>query len=306
MLHRYIAYGLLIDSELELPELGEPVSSEGQPQVEIRLGSVPRCEQIGDGKERHLLWIDPQTFWLHIRDVAHYLVSEGRSISIMAEPAADAGFIRGFLLGSVSGALLLQRGYLVLHGNAIRIGNGCMICVGDSGAGKSTLAAAFAKRGFDVLADDVVAIDSAGCAIPGYPRIKLWQEAADLLGISTAGLLRVFPDSEKYSLPINPVDHAHRLPVRWIYHLGSDDVSDVRIEPITGLDRFRLLRENTYRHEFLEGSKLLSEHLHQCSRLASQSHLSKVTRPRIGVSLDALMDMLIADVERIENQADRK
>jgi len=51
---------------------------------------------------------------------------------------------------------------------------------------------------------------------------------------------------------------------------------------------------------------LLSEHLHQCSRLASQSHLSKVTRPRIGVSLDALMDMLIADVERIENQADRK
>jgi hypothetical protein len=305
MLHRYIAYGLLIDSELELPELGEPVRSEGLPHVEISLSPVPRCEEIDDGKDRHVLWVDPKTFWLHIRDVAHYLVSEGQSISIMAEPGADEGFIRGFLLGSVSGALLLQRGYLVLHGNAIRIGDGCMICVGESGAGKSTLAAAFAKRGFDVLADDVVAIDSASCAVPGYPRIKLWQDAADLLGISTEGLMRVFPDTDKYSLPITLVDQSRRLPVRWIYQLGSDEVIGVRVETITGLDRFRLLRENTYRHEFLQGSNLLAEHLHQCSRLASHSHLSKVTRPRTGASLDVLMDMLIADVARIEQQSVR-
>jgi hypothetical protein len=294
-LFRYLAYGLQIDSDIELPELGGHHDRSGEADLTIRRGEVARFGTEGGGRRGRVRWIDPQHFWLHVNRVAHYLVSEGRNIVVMAEPEAEPSEVRAYLLGSVCGAMLLQRGFLVLHGNAIRLGDGCLVCVGDSGAGKSTLAAGFLKRGFQVLADDVVAVDAAGCAIPGFPRIKLWQDAADILGLSTAGRARVFPGMDKFNIPIESFDPGALLPIRWVYQLTSDEVEDIRIEPITGLRRFRLLRDNTYRNEYLDGIEMLSGHLSQCSRLAGQIHLAKVVRPSTGFSLDRLIDRLIED-----------
>ena len=294
--YRYAAFGLQIDSEIELPELGGHRDRKVEADLVIRLGNVAHFGTEHGGERNRVRWLDRQNFWLHVDKVAHYLVSRGREITVMAEAGADSASVRAYLLGSVSGALLLQRGFLVLHGNAIRVGDACLVCVGDSGAGKSTLAAGFAQRGFQVLADDVVAVDADGRAIPGFPRIKLWQDAADHLGVSTAGRMQVFPGLEKFNLPIAPFDPDGLLPIRWIYHLSKGDVTDVRIEPITGLRRFRLLRDNTYRNEYLDGEDMLSGHLKQCSRLASQVRLSRVQRPSEGFSLDRLIDCLLEDV----------
>jgi hypothetical protein len=244
-------------------------------------------------------WLDPDHFWLHVDGIAHFLVSDGREITVMAEADAAPSAVRAFLLGSVCGAMLVQRGFLVLHGNAIRIGDACLVCVGDSGAGKSTLAAGFLKRGFEVLADDVVAVDPAGCAIPGFPRIKLWQNTADQLGYSTEGRIRVVPGMDKYNLPIPACDPQARLPIRWIYQLNSGNVDRIAIAPITGLRRFRLLRENTYRSEYLEGQAMNAEHLRQCSMLASKVHVAAVVRPDEGFALDLLIDRLLGDMAEI-------
>ena len=147
------------------------------------------------------LWTTNDQLWLHVPEVARYLVSRGESVVVDPDGDPDEDSLRVFLLGSALGALLFQRGYLVLHGNAVRVRDQCLICVGPSGAGKSTLAAEFMRRGHEVLADDVVPV-AADCRIlPGFPRIKLWQDAADRLAIETAGLRRIRPQLEKYQLP---------------------------------------------------------------------------------------------------------
>ena len=217
-------------------------------------------------------------------------------ITVMAEKEADASEVRAYILGSVCGALLLQRGLLVLHGNAIRIGDACLVCVGASGAGKSTLAAGFLKRGYQVLADDVVAVDGTGCAITGFPRIKLWQDAAAQLGFPTPERMRVFPDMDKFNQTIDVFEPGLRLPIRWIYLLTKGEVDSVSLEPVTGLDRFRLLRDNTYRNEYLDGHEMHAAHLRQCSQLASQVQLAKVVRPIGGFALDSLIDSLLSNV----------
>ena len=296
---RYLAYGLKIDSALELPELGGEVESTERADLTISIGEVSRFDTAGGGQRDDIRWIDAEHFWLHIESVAHFLVSNGREITIMPEPDADPSAMRAYLLGSVCGALLVQRGFLVLHGNAIQVGGGCIVCVGDSGAGKSTLAAGFLKRGFHVLADDVVAIDAGGNAIPGFPRIKLWQDAADQLGISTEGRVRVLSQLDKYNLPISTFDPLERLPVRWIYQLSAGSGEQISIEPITGLGRFRLLRDNTYRNEYLAGHDMLSAHLKRCSQLAGSAHLARVVRPDKGFSLDRLIDRLLDDIAAI-------
>ena len=296
MTSRYHAYGLSIESAIALPELAETreETSATSPNVIIDIGTI-KGNGLEAGDPSTLNWVDPETFWFHVEGVGQYLVRQGREIVIQPDPGSDEDALRAFLLGSAFGTLLFQRGMLVLHGNSVRIGDACLICVGDSGAGKSTLAAGFLKRGFEVLADDVVPVDDQGRAIAGFARIKLWQDTADRLGIDTAGLRRIMPGMDKYNLPIKGHGGRLTLPIRWIYVLESGPAGSISITPTSGMDRFPMLLANTYRGHFLDGTEMLKTHLQLCGKLASQAWVARVTRPTEGFAIDALVDALIED-----------
>ena len=294
----YTCYGLTLASELALPELllADPLSLQTAPAVQVRFGQVSE-EGLPDGRQLGpFLWVTPRELWLRVPGVARFLVSDGRLITIAPAPGVDEDSIRVFLLGSALGALLFQRGLLVLHGNAIRIGDQCMVCVGQSGAGKSTLAAAFLQRGYAVLADDVIPVDADCRAVPGFPRIKLWQDAAERLHIDTAGLRRIRPDLEKFNYPLANRFAGQPLPIRWVYILGRDPRSGAHVEPIRGLARFAPLRNNTYRIRFLDGMALRREHLQLCGKLAGRIHLSRITRAEVGFEPDALVERILVDI----------
>lgn len=292
----YSAYRLRLASDLALPELSRAGDAADAPDVVIRstpvaAGGLPDGQQLGP-----FLWAAPGTLWLRVPGVARFLVRDGQRIDVEPEPGADEDSVRVFLLGSVLGALLFQRGLLVLHGNAIRVGDHCMVCVGPSGAGKSTLAAGFLRRGHEVLADDVVAVDAQCRALPGFPRIKLWQDVAERLAIDTEPLRRIRPDMPKFNLPVAAAGAGEPLAIRWIYLLDSDHLDDFRFEAIQGMQRFLPLRHNTYRVRFLEGMALKAEHLQLCGQLAGRVRLARVTRPRLGFHLDEMVDRLLRDM----------
>ena len=62
------------------------------------------------------------------------------------------------------------------------------------------------------------------------------------------------------------------------------------------MKRFEPLRKNTYRLRYLDGMAMRHEHLRLCGTLAGKIRLARVTRPREGFDLDALMDHLLADM----------
>jgi len=296
---RYTAYLLSIECELALPELlPDPSTGARGPDVRIRLEDVSPHGLENGIQLGPTLWANREQLWFQAPNVARYLVQRGDTILIDPEPGIDEDSIRVFLLGSAFGALLFQRGYLVLHGNAVRVGDQCMVCLGDSGAGKSTLAAGFMQRGFDLLADDVVPVDSGCRALPGIPRIKLWQDTASRLGIDTADLCRILPDIEKFHYPLASAAAGLPLPVRWVYLLSAGNTDDIQCEPIRGMERFRPLYDNTYRVFFLEGMGLEPEHLRLCGELAGRIRLARVTRPQEGFHLDPLLDLLLTDMEK--------
>jgi hypothetical protein len=184
-----------------------------------------------------------------------------------------------------------------MHGNAIQIGDQAMICVGHSGAGKSTLATGFMRRGYSILADDVIPIDANCNALPGFPRIKLWQDVADHLKIDTRKLDRIRPGIEKFNLPLGNNFSSKKLPVRWVYILHSENKLDnFELTPINGMARFRPLQNNTYRLRYLEGMDLKANHLQLCGKLASTIRLARMTRPSGHFELEGLIDRLLADI----------
>ncbi len=294
---RYSAYSLEFDSDISLGDLLPP-GRDAAVAADVRIRHEPLDDPAAEGATQKgpFLWAKANALWLQVPGVARFQVRNGDEIRFEPDPDAHPDTLRLFLLGSPFGALMSQRGFLVLHGNAIRIGDRCMVCVGPSGVGKSTLAAAFLQRGHAVLADDVVPIDDDGRALAGYPRIKLWQDAADRLQVATGALQPVRPNLQKFHVPLADGFAASALPVRWIYVLDRHNLEDVRLEPIVGLDRFVPLRDNTYRKRFLDGMALQADHMRLGAALAGKVRMARVTRPRGGFALDLLVDTLLADM----------
>lgn len=291
----YSCYGLVLSSEIELPDLGAPIVTGSEPDVVIRFGPLqPPAGEVDPLP--YGLWRSGTACGVVVPEVGRYEARDGREVIIDPVADADPRAVRLFLLGTVMGAVMMQRDHLVLHGNAIRVGAACAVVLGHSGAGKSTLAAEFDRRGYDVLSDDVVPVDVQGRAIPGYPRIKLWDDALDRLGVATEGLERINDQHAKFQLPLRRAE-LEPLPVRWIYILERHAGSELRTEAVHGAATFALLHEHTYRNELVHGPEAIARHLHQCARLVGSIRMVRVRRPVETMTVVATADTILADIE---------
>lgn len=289
------AYGLTIESELPLPELPFAPSNKARADISIRLGSVPDIDGLDGQRIGPISSVSGDSLILTVPHIARYCASGGSTITIEPIDGSDDESVRVFLLGSMMGALLLQRGFLLLHGCAVEVDGKALVAVGPSGSGKSTLTEGFRRRGHTILTDDLVAINAEGYALPGIPRIKLWHDVTDHLAIDRTALQRVRPNLEKFGLPVAEAMADAPLPVASVYRLGTHHGDDVVITPLEGLARFNLLHENSYRSRFVKGLGRRPQHLLQATKLAGQIRARTVERPILGFTLDPLIDALLAD-----------
>lgn len=295
--HCYQLFGLRISSDILLPELMPRPAGDGADVVIGRGAVAEDGKGIGapTGPFSHAA---EQVLWLRVPGVARYLVRDGATLTYQPETGIDEASIRVFLLGTCIGALLVQRGQLVLHGNAFAVDGTCVICVGPSGAGKSTLAARMLQRGHRIIADDVCPVDAQGRAVPGMARLKLWQHAANGLAIDTGSLQRLRPGLAKFDVPLGDAYHAEPTPIAAVYVLNPWNQDRFAIDEIEGIAKFQALRANSYRFRFLQGMALGARHLEQCAALAARLPVAEVRRPRHGFDIDGLADRILEDVAR--------
>ncbi len=297
----YTAYGLTIHSEVECPELlpaTGTVPDDGL--IRIAYGSVPAylnepVDMVSFFQAR------PNAFLLRLEGVAAYMVEGGQNIVV--EPAAGAtdDEVRLFLLGSAFGALLHQRGLLVLHASAIETPDGAVLFTGPSGNGKSTLAVAFRQRGYRMIADDVCALYGTGCpdrglrVLPAYPQAKLWAHAASRLSIDPHRHRRVRPQDEKYAVPIGAGFSDAPLPLRAIYLLELHDRDIIDLVPVADARKVGVLLQQTYREQFLDGLAMRVEHFDLVAAAANAARVMRARRPSRAFLLEELVQVVEAD-----------
>lgn len=190
----YHAFGLNIASDL--PFLNMP-EKQGVPDVVVRYGEVP--DAIPDAVISGIRYqAAPGVFLLRVDGVADYHVTRGNRITIERATGAQDEEVLLFLMGSAIGALLHQREMLPLHAGAIAVDYEAVLFSGPSGIGKSTLTAAFQKREFPVLADDVcgVTVDREVRVVAGFSQLKLWEDSLGRLKKPKDGLRRVRKDPD--------------------------------------------------------------------------------------------------------------
>lgn len=239
-MHHFRAFNLAIFSEIHFPSWTNIHASIAD--VEIKYGDVAHEGIAAPSKTGPFFQANQQALWLNIPNIARFLVRDGREIIIDKSDGAGEASIRVFILTSCFRALLIQRGMVVLYGNAIKIGSGAVAVVAPSGFGKSTLCKLFMNKGYSILSDDICAINAQLEVLPSYPEISLWGSIVTQLKLTTTGLRPIRPGIEKFALPLGEQFYQTPLPLKCIYMLDfhkKDNLSINLIPPHSRSTRFK-------------------------------------------------------------------
>jgi len=230
----YRISGLRVQSDFELP--GALPADAAAVDVLVRLRDVPEHLEApttaGRGWE-----MDDSRFLLSLSGVGRFLATDGRLIEM--QPEHELRDAVPFLLGTAFGALLLQRGNLVLHASSVsRDGSAVALC-GHSGIGKSTLAAALCQAGCDFVSDDVSVIEPGPDSVALWPDgrcLKLFEESVARLGLAAHRGQEVGSGTTKHYVELRSRESTGPLPLRAIYVLrnleGQGASQIVRLSPV--------------------------------------------------------------------------
>jgi hypothetical protein len=285
----YSLFGLRIRSELELDA---PAAAAGEADVDITLGAVPEFLE-GHPFYNPFNQAAPGRLLLAMPGVARYLVTAGKSIVVEPDPAADDRSLALFTTVSPLAGILHQRGRVCLHASAVGTGKGTIIFVAPSGVGKSTLAAALGERGYELVSDDISALESRQDGLwsvsPGSSRLKLWPDTLAALGQDAAGLQPIRPGLEKRFLPVERRAQSPR-PLLAVCALGMHSGSEIRIDRMPRARALESLLFNTYRRRMQAAVDSVQANVQRLSRIAAALPCFSVQRPGSSFSLDPLLD----------------
>lgn len=248
----YALSGWRVVSAIDLPELPLWPEGPGEPDVSIVLGEVPAeipnatlstpfVQADGAGLARN-----------HIPGIADYLIEHGRRITIAPMMDPNSPDIRLFLLGSVFGILCNQRGVLPLHACSVEVDGKAISFAGASGAGKSTLAAAFHRRGFRLLSDDVTPIEFNGSTVrflPGLRRIRLWPDSMQAVDWNPDDVEPCRTGLEKFSRAFDNGFVSEPLAPAALFHLRplADTDGQIMLKALQGAAAVQQVRRQVYR-----------------------------------------------------------
>lgn len=133
-------------------------------------------------------WWSGREGWVEVPGAATFRFVPGEAeLSAVPAPAASRdAVVDAFLATALPIALQASTDHEVVHGSAVLTPRGVVACCGFSGSGKTTVAHALAARGYELWADDAVAMrtDSSGeASSTSLPFIaNLRQESRSFLG----------------------------------------------------------------------------------------------------------------------------
>lgn len=221
-----------------------------------------------------------------------FKISDGKQVTVNPHQPVCLDTLRQSLLGLVMAVVLLQRGYIVLHGSSVVIGEKAVLFLGNKGEGKSTLAAWLLAQGHSLLSDDVCALtaDSGShlTLAPSYPAMRLNPDALHHLGHAPTSYPRVHPLAEKR---VRDVDHNFcptPRPVAAICVLKTAETQQLR--KLHGVEAVQAILPHMIMGRFPDddSSLMTRETFLQTTQVVNSLDIYQLTRPR---NLDLLPEV---------------
>jgi hypothetical protein len=285
--------GLVVASEIDLP--WRPADAVATPDVTIRQGETPA--ELAGAVEVGPTWrIAGDQFLLRIPGIARFLLTNGREITFEIEDGAAPEDVAVFIMGTVFGILLHQRQQIVLHASAVRVGDRAVLFCGPSGAGKSTMAAALNQKGYQLLTDDVCAIDldASGVLVAQSDgrRLKLWEQAIKGLDLAERKAEAVRSRLEKFYVePHEPTSQT--LPLGAVYVLRELRAPHKEgVERPNVVDAALFVRRNACRPRLVAAMAQKDRYFRSAAAIAAGPGVFLLTRPLAFKALPGVIEGL--------------
>ena len=287
--------GLRLAADIPLPELPR-VRANGAADCRFTL-LAPRLRPFVPQSWLYRWREEDGTSWIRlgrIRDgylvrfarVADFMLSrDARTIGCRAAPKVTALTIRHLLIDQVIPMALGHRGHLAIHASAVVSARGVLAFAGKAGWGKSTLCASLERPDRPAFADDCVVIGERRgrvVAMPSYPGLRLWPDAARALGRHRHSSQPVADHSDKRR--VGPRQRLRRgpgaAPLSAIYVLAPPGpAKSVRISRLVPREAVGRLLAHTHRLDVTDRARLTAE-LDALGRLAGRVPVFELDFPR--------------------------
>lgn len=288
----YKAFGLRIESEFPITQL--PQAEPGEADVRIL-----RADLSGLTPEQRKYPTANSVFFRGYDQGCNF-VTDGRMIRVDPFENYSEAKMGLYLMGSGMGAILIQRGFMLLHGSCVTDGKNTILITGDSGAGKSTTAAEFLKRGWKLLTDDVTCVfeqNGVPMVRSSYPSQKLWQDAMDCYDVAQDDVHSLYftQDREKFGVNVSQQFYEGVTPLTMVVRLavGNEPCSVSSIEGIAKADQ--LLR-NSYRSNFI-AMEHRQRHFQRCVTLSTKIPMALVIRENGRQCADTIYELITKHLE---------
>jgi hypothetical protein len=269
--------------------------------VQIQTTAVP--EDLGACSARGVLWqAAPGRFLLHVPEVARYLVENGRQVTVDPGPDADMAQVQRFMHMTPLAALLYQRGLLAFHAAAAvppdGEESGAILIAGDSAAGKSTLLVALQQRGWQILADDLAAVDEneLGRPVvrPTFQEVMLWEDAAEKLKLPPLdyGQSVIIHEGGRrvYALPDRIAEgRTGGQPLKCIVRLAVHTGDEIEMERVAGAKAFRSIGTLIYNSHIADALLERTVYMLRAASIAQSIPIYRLRRPRGQWSVEELL-----------------
>jgi len=260
-----------------------------RPSLADRRGPV---EERGVARvAQHVDWrvvVDDRTFrWGY---AAGHLIAEwpgiltlrathgGNLMALEPAPGAPNVLVEKVRHGAAAAFLRAQSHRYSLHASAVSRNGNALVLLGDSGAGKSTLADRLCRRGYDLLADDIAAIDlrpDGWHVLPSEANLWLDLDGSSSKTPSAAPLVATEPAL-----------------VEWVVLVGFDEAAPtLALRDLRGADAASALFQSLVRFE--RSPSVFERELEVVSDLVIRTRVLEARRPH-DVPADVVAEALSA------------
>lgn len=298
----YKSFGFYIKSEYALPELRVANIGSESWDISIQLGNIQNKWESLTNNPNQYFHLEENLCMFHVPGTAIFLIQNGNEILVSPHKGAAEDHIRLYLLGTCMGAVLMQRRILPLHGSAIAINGKAYAIVGDSGAGKSTTASALLRQGYQLISDDVIPVSfnekNIPMVTPAYPQQKLWQESIDEFGMESSNFRPIIDRETKFAIPVDSQFCDKPLPLAGVFELMKTEDEKLLFSSVTGLERFHLLFQHTYRNFFIPRAGLMDWHFQTSAKMVNKMSFYRIQRPTSHFTANEVTDFILTSMER--------
>lgn len=296
-MQRYLTHGLVVVSQLEMPELTagkSDLASDLHVVESDQVASVPSDY----GFERSA---DDFSVWWSL--VGKFTIANSGDVSLSRLPDVPDSVLRLPLVGCILAVAAIMKGRFLLHANALNVGGKAVFLMGKKGQGKSTLTAGLLGRGHTLLSDDASALtieaNSDLVAHRGCLQMKLWPDSiAQWAGHSAADHRQIHIHCEKRIVDaMSYASPQDRIPLGGIYILDEGPAIEARL--LSPAEAWPQVFAQSYAAIFGErffnpASKL--DHFAKCTQLARSARVMHLRRPKRFDQIGAVAELIEKDI----------